>query len=155
MKKLLFVVLAATSLTFIGCKKSGSGGGVDEGEFKIGSSTYQTTTVQVNSGALIAAGISGTSAGGLAIGFYNGTAPTANGVFTIVETPGAANEVSVKATRGLGGPTSEIFESYVNADNPTATVTITGGKLNVKFSSLNCKDSNGNEVSVSANVTQD
>jgi hypothetical protein len=157
MKKLALSV-AAIGLLFTACKKDDNkenGGGLGSNQFKVGTTTYNASSVTHSMGTITVAGASGTSGGGLFIGFSGDGLPTASGTFKIVASDDldANDEISVDAAIG-SGTSGTFYDSETNTTNPTAKVTVNGSNVQVEFTDLTVKETLGTATEkISANVT--
>ena len=158
MKKAL-LSMAAVATLFTACKKSDddNGGGTSTNQWKIGGTTY--TALAQNGVALNGSTLAGTSAsstsGSVLWVSFGGAVPTTSGTYKIVETADAADEIDITAIAGSAG-SGTVYGSMDRTANPTAAVTVTGGKISVTIPEVWAQNAaNANDsVKVSGNLTQ-
>ena len=156
MKKVVLTCLTASLL--FSCKKDdkkdAETSNLGKNEFKIGNTTYNKGSILSQSGTIILTGVSGTSGGTITVSFNEG-APSSGGTFKIVslEDQDMADEISIAASTVMGS-TVKNYKSETNSSNPSAKVTVDGGKVKVEFSDLTVKSDDGSTEKVSANIAE-
>jgi len=146
MKKFLLGAVALT-LMFTACKKDDENG-TPANTFKVGATTYTTSTVQTTGNIVIAGGTNGTAGGSITFSFPGSAAPVA-GTYRVVENATAANQVEFLAAGGTTGYAS------TGVGTVDAVVSFDGTKIKISMPDAPAKDFMGGtaEVMVNANIT--
>ncbi|HQE12010.1 MAG TPA: hypothetical protein PLQ78_04635 [Flavipsychrobacter sp.] len=153
MRKIILTSMAAIAVLSSCNKTNNVLNPITNNQFKIGANTFTAINVQGAGGVLVAAGSNGTNTGSISCYFNGNVLPTANGTYKITGNPDAPGEVYITAATNIGG-VSKSYGTKDNASNPSATITVSGGKVTIEIPDVEAKESNGTAITISGKLKQ-